>query len=190
MPDREEGYLQHLPPILWEDEEQGDFLRRFLRIFEHRFGEIEEKVNDIPKLFNPWTTPVEFLSWLASWVDLDLDKDWSEREKRTVLSRAGTLHKQRGTLTGLKTFLDLYQESLVDIEPLPDQPHQFLVKINLLDNFSPEKLNYLGLKILARQVFAIVNREKPTHTYFEYEIRHPIQLQIGIHSTVGVDTIL
>lgn len=190
MAEREEGYLQYLPPVLWEEAAEGDFLRRFLRIFEHGFNEIEEKVDGIPKLFNPWTTPAAFLPWLAAWVDLDLDNDWSEREKRAVISRAGTLHEQRGTLEGLKTYLELYQESFVEINELPELPHQFQVIINLPENLPQSELNYLGLKRLARQVFTIVDWQKPAHTYFEYEIRHPLQLQIGVHSQIGVDTIL
>jgi hypothetical protein len=36
---------------------------------------------------------------------------------------------------------------------------------------------------------AIIDLEKPAHTYYELDVETPT-LQIGVHSTVGVDTLL
>src|SRR5687767_11584759 len=83
------SYLQHLPPVLWQDEpDLPEFsLGAFLRIFEkiltgiddgvavahggHTHESISTMISGMPDLFDPWRTPPQFLAWLASWVGLE-----------------------------------------------------------------------------------------------------------------------
>ena len=53
-----------------------------------------------------------------------------------------------------------------------------------LREINPEQLNQ------QRQVVeAIINMEKPSHTYYKLEVETPI-FQIGKHSRIGVDTLI
>ncbi len=183
MINKRKKLIEFLPAVLWEDEENRIVLDNFLHIFEDVFATIEEKVDNIPKLFNPWTTPEEFLPWLAAWVDLDIGKGWSERQLRALLNRIGTLHNLRGTLKGLELFLRIYVGNFVSVEEITDEPNLFHILIKFPD------YNYPALIQRAKRVFAIVDREKPAETYYTYEIEHPT-MQIAVHSTIGVDTIL
>lgn len=175
--------IEFLPAVLWEKDENREILDNFLHIFEDVFATIEQRVDDIPKLFNPWTTPVEFLPWLAAWVDLDIGEGWSERQLRALLHRIGTLHNKRGTRKGLEQFLHLYVGNFVSVSESQEIPNLFNITINFPD------YDYPALRRRARRVFAVVDREKPAHTFYTYQINHPT-LQINVHSTIGVDTIL
>ena len=76
-------YLKYLPAIYSE----GDFMGRFLMIFESVMRPIEEMVDNIAHYMDPDTAPEELLPWLASWVNLVLDESWPiERRRRLVKS--------------------------------------------------------------------------------------------------------
>jgi len=187
MNNTDESYLQYLPPVLWQESEKPpDFLRRFLPIFEDIFGNLEKEVDGIPKLFNPWKTPSKFVSWLASWVALELDENWTERQSRTLIHHIVLLYRKRGTLQGLEAYLRIYVGSNVNIEELPvdGSPHVFQIIISY-----PTYEDPAHRAERARQVRAIVDREKPAHTHYRIIIENPT-IQIGVHSTIGVDTIL
>jgi len=181
------SFLHYLPPVLWQGAGgQTQLLQRFLHIFEDIVAGIEKQVDDMPKLFDPWETKSEFLPWLASWVALQLDPAWSERQARSLIRHIVSIYKQRGTLRGLQRYLQIYVGSNVTIEELPpEEPtiHQFRL---IIDYPSYEPYDRVRR---AREIRSIVDREKPAHTYYELTINNPT-MQIGVHSKIGVDTIL
>src|SRR6266568_7496057 len=93
------SYLQYLPPVLWQEHgTPPDFLERFLGVFQEINDGLEAEVDDIPKLFDPWKTKSENLPWLASWVALELDREWTEPQKRTLIRHIVSLYTQRCTM--------------------------------------------------------------------------------------------
>ncbi len=185
MSDRDKTFMQFLPAIYSEDETTSDFLPRFLHIFEEIIAGIEQEVDDIPKLFNPWKTPSRFVPWLAKWVALELNENWDERQSRTLIRQIVSLYKIRGTKQALESYLRIYAGSNLRIDELPvdTEPHLFRVTINY-PSYDP-----VSRVRRAREVRAILDREKPAHTHFSLAIDSPT-MQIAIHSTIGVDTIL
>ena len=145
--------------------------------------------------------PAEFLPWLASWVALALREDWGDEQRRRLIGQIVALYRERGTRAGLAKLLQTYAGMGVQIEeftaPLQvgvtsrvgvdtmvggGPPHYFLVRMFLTGDPAT----------LARQeqvARAIIDQEKPAHTHYELWIEVPT-LQIGVHSTVGVDTLL
>jgi phage tail-like protein len=215
------SYLQYLPAILQQDanEEGVSFVGRFLLAFEQILSGLgdpeepglEELIATIHTYFNPGPghaeterTPVEFLPWLASWVALTLREDWSEAEKRRIISEIVPTYRQRGTKAGLTNVLQAYigsvgveiQEfhkalqvgitSTVGVDTAVDggPPHYFLVKI-ILPGLGD--LDFARKEQIAR---AIIDQEKPAHTYYDLQVEFPPTMQIGVRSTVGVDTLL
>jgi hypothetical protein len=53
-------------------------------------------------------TDAEFLPWLATWVALFLDEEWDEAKRRRLISEAVELYRWRGTVLGLKRYLEIY----------------------------------------------------------------------------------
>ena len=80
-------YLRHLPAIYSNTLQRGDFLARFVSLFESFFGGVEAAIARLPALFDPHAAPQEFLPWLAGWLALELDEDWDEAQQRGSLRK-------------------------------------------------------------------------------------------------------
>ncbi len=102
------SYLQYLPKVYQEDKTSRSFLERFLSIFETKLSGFEDEITNIARYFNPLSTPKEFLNWLASWIGLLLDENWPDDKKRKLIKHAPELYKKRGTLDGLKDYINIY----------------------------------------------------------------------------------
>lgn len=210
--------IDYLPAIYQEDEFIGKFILGFEKILlgiddkvlwtipkdEVKFQPqgLEETITTISTLFDPQRTPKEFLNWLAGWVALSLREDWEEEAQRRFISRIVSLYQLRGTKQGmiemLKTYTGMGVELYELVKPLQigvtstvgvdtaiggGPPHYFRVKM-FVNAFKPEVRE--RKKQIAR---AIIEQEKPSHTYYELLVETPT-MQIEVHSTVGVDTLL
>jgi phage tail-like protein len=79
----------------------------------HEHAPISEQVSRLHELFDPWRTPPEFLTWLASWVALEIPSLqgvplWDEYQQRKMISQIAQICRQRGVKAGLNQYLDLY----------------------------------------------------------------------------------
>ncbi len=146
--------------------------------------------------------PAEFLDWLAGWVALALRADMDEVRQRDLIARAVTLYRMRGTKRGLEEMITIYTRLPPTINELniPFQigVHSRVGDDTLLDGGAAHFFNVtLQLpdpdpKELARQTqlaSAIIDMEKPAHTYYTLKVVTP-EFQIGVKSTIGVDTLL
>lgn len=180
------SWVRNLPGIYQDtDEENADFLKRFLAIQQHVSLQIEEKLESIHSFFDPRETPEGFLPWLGSWVAMGLHEGWSEGRRREVIFRAAEMYKLRGTAEGLRLALALFAEIDVEIVeftwPYPGfvigkhssighqstiarpvfQTQCFVVKIPARQSeISREKL---------RTVHSVVETEKPAHAHYALE---------------------
>ena len=146
--------------------------------------------------------PSAFLEWLAGWVALTLRADLDELRQRDFIARAASLYRLRGTKAGLEESISIYTRLFPTIDELssPFQigvhstigvdtwldsggPHFFKVTLRL-PTTDPEQMSHM------REVAtAIIDAEKPAHTHYVLVLETPT-LQIGVHSTVGVDALL
>ncbi len=98
-----------LPAVFGEDPGGANFSDRFLSIFDTSLRSLERKIDDEAGLFDPLAAPtqpdpktgLDFLSWLASWVGVSLDRQWPEATRRQLLKQAPRLYPIRGTREGL-----------------------------------------------------------------------------------------
>lgn len=210
-------YLEYLPGVYQQGAEKGAFIGRYLKIFEKlltgiddgvtvegiKIEGIEQVVARLHEIFDPEKAPKAFLDWLASWMALTLREEWEEPKKRLLIGKILSLYRIRGTKKGLEEYIRIYLPG-VDVEitevVAPFQigvtstigkdtylggspPHFFMVTIIL-----PEP--NLELKtIREKEVRAIIDLEKPAHTYYDLRTIVPT-LQIGKYSHVGGDTLL
>lgn len=211
--DQQSGYLQYLPAIFSEDPFLGQFLKAFEKVLtgrEDRETEdaepqqgLEEIIAGLPKLFDPLETREDFLEWLAGWTALSLRADWKPLQKREFLDNIIPLYRRRGTKQNLIDLLKIYtglepviaegEDTVfqigvhstlgVDTQIAGPAPHYFRVTVTLPD---PDPAT---LQRQAQIVTALIDLEKPAHTAYELEIIHDT-MQIGIRSTLGVDTLL
>jgi phage tail-like protein len=106
--------LQFLPAAYSEDALGRDFLNRYLSIFDRISDEIGHMIGTLERYFDPLAVPYspearhDFLGWLASWLDLALDRHLPESRKRALLKNAHLLYTLRGKPEGLRLHLLLY----------------------------------------------------------------------------------
>ena len=104
---------RYLPAVFAEDPAGADFTDRFLSLFDTTLRSIESQVDDQAAWFDPMAAPTasgdkDFLSWLAGWIGLTLDRHWTEAKRRALVKNAATLFAKRGTRAGLHEQLVLY----------------------------------------------------------------------------------
>lgn len=117
------SFLQYLPAVFHKPPAVNTTeitLREYLAPFETVFQEFDELLSTLDRYVAPQLTPRdEFLPWLASWVALVLETGWDESLQRRVIEEAVELYRWRGTVYGLKRYLQLYAEipeDLIEIE--------------------------------------------------------------------------
>ena len=82
------SYLDWLPAIFHEQKFNGkNFLKNYLWIFQHLLSGVQEKLDNIHTYFHPYYAPADFLPWLASWMAMVLDENWTEKKIMTNLKR-------------------------------------------------------------------------------------------------------
>jgi phage tail-like protein len=107
---------RYLPAVFGENPISADFTDRVLAVFDTIFRSFETTLDDFARYLDPMSTPKErapgtftdFLTWLASWMGVILDRSWDERRCRIFLRNAHLFHRLRGTLEGLRRQLLVY----------------------------------------------------------------------------------
>ena len=225
-------YLDHLPEIFRTPDTPGadPFLGRFLKIIEAalsgrddaipsmgtpRVRGLEEILDDYLGELDPAYTIVTvtrvgseirfdspFLTYLASWVALALDRNWDLERKRRWLQRIVPLYQRRGTRAGLAEYLAMFvgNQAKIDEPPrgfvlamkgsstlgidtfLAGAPaYYFRVRINygfpegIADeaDIQPEDFDIAVWRNLRKGTRAIIDLEKPAHTYYTLDARTP-----------------
>ncbi len=154
-------------------------------------------------------TLTDFLQWLAGWTALSLRADWDTGQQQRFLAQIVPLYQRRGTKENLAQLLKIYTGLLPIIEEAPDRPFQIGVNSTVSSTISANTAQIGGgtphrFRITVsmksspteldrqRQIIqAIVDLQKPAHTYYEMPILiRTDAMQIGSRSTVGVNTLL
>jgi phage tail-like protein len=201
------------------DEGRPNFLPRLLNAFERilwgapaqskankssdSLEGLREKIARLSELLDPWHSPEEFLPWLAGWMALSLRLNLQPERKRELIANMIPLYKIRGTRKYLEELLRLCIDlpTAVEEEDLPalqigehstlgqdtyiggGAPHFFRVRM------VASHLSALALEEQRQYAYEVVELAKPAHTGYEFRIDSP-QMQIGVHSTLGIDTVL
>jgi P2-related tail formation protein len=134
--------------------------------------------------------PAEFLEWLSSWVALTLREDWREVERRRILAEIVPAYRRRGTPDGLKQILAAFTGVLPSTITIVEEaagggdwpPHYFQVRVKV-----PSILDLARWRAVLEP---IIDTEKPAHAYYDLHLSPSATMQVGVTSTVGVDTIL
>jgi phage tail-like protein len=110
-------YLRRIPQTFSRDEQAASFLRRYLAIFEGTLGELEAEADARRALLDPRSAPAEILPWLAGFLGLTFDERMAqaprpdgstEDVRRKLIAEAMWLFRFRGTIAGLRRFLEIY----------------------------------------------------------------------------------
>jgi phage tail-like protein len=201
-----------LPAIYRRSDATGrNTTREVTWLFEHLFGGINDRLDEIHRYFDPRDCPDEFLPFLASWTAMVVDIDWPVQKKRAIILRAVELYSLRGTRKGLQLFLEIFTghrpkiienewpfrgfrietEGLIGIDSIILPPVQiarcFIVEM-------PVKFQDLSSDMVVR-IHNIIMMEKPANTHYylrfaaetgEGELRAFIQVGISGRTGIGI----
>ncbi|HEX4701470.1 MAG TPA: phage tail protein [Pseudonocardiaceae bacterium] len=87
-----------LLPAMYADD---DFAQRFTAGLDTVLAAILSTLDNMPAYLDSRLTPADFLTWLGSWVAVELDPDWPVELRRQVVRHAIDLHRWTGTARGL-----------------------------------------------------------------------------------------
>lgn len=152
------GRYLHDLPVIYHD---SDFLGRFLLIIEALWEPLEQRQDHIALYFDPRCCPAAMLPYLASWLDMPLDRHWPEGRQRALLAEAVELTRWRGTRYGLARVIELATGLTPEILDEPDQPFVMRVRVALPDDDSVDR----------QFVEALIQTHKPAHVGFILELR-------------------
>lgn len=155
-------YLDYLPAIHQED----PFLGRFLLPFEEVFAAFEDVLATIDRYFAPALTDQDFLPWLATWVSLALDEEWDEAKRRRLIGEAVELYRWRGTVKGLKRYLEIYTGLVPDIRECRWPVGMQIGVASQIGSTQPEDASLARIKSMVRR--------KPA-TYYDYYVVEPVE---------------
>ncbi len=181
-----------------------------------RVASIDERVDQYTDYLDPALVPLDetpgptlnsdFLNYLASWVALTFDQNWDMTRKRAWLSQIVPLYKRRGTLVGIRTYLSMFVGDQVTVD---EPPGGFVVgatstvgedsfiaggpayffRVRVAYAFGSAPFDLKEWTNLKTSTAAIVDLEKPAHTYYLLDARTP-GFVVGTHSTVATDTLI
>jgi len=96
------SYLnEYLPAVYRDDPTSASFVERYLANVEGTLTTLEGRIEQVESFFDPRTAPADTLDWLAGWLGLSLDFQWSEATRRLFLRHAPQMLRERGTCAGL-----------------------------------------------------------------------------------------
>jgi phage tail-like protein len=180
-------YLEHLPAVFRADPFVGRFLLAFEAVLtgseDVEQPGLERIAEHIPDYFDPLTAPREFLPWLAGWAALSVRADWDEDTTRGFIREVVPLYRQRGTLAGLKRMLEIYlrplgstvaADDVVVFDTFDDPAHFFQVRLTLSD------ANPARLRATQEMARAIIDREKPAHTFYALKVVIPTMRLVSL----------
>ncbi len=172
---RQSWLLNYLPGVYAGD----DFLNRFLLIFEDTLRPLQLMTDNLHYYFHPLTAPSDLIPWLATWVNLVLDDNWTMEQRRHLIYTAPELYSRRGTRRGLIEYLTLYTGVVPNISEYVDgmvlgpdtrlgintriagaERHRFTVTM-YLPEMSEEEIAYKE-----QNIRRVIDTEKPAHTTY------------------------
>ncbi len=193
------SYLRYLPSVYQEDEGSRDFLERFLSLFETFLSNSEREIDRIARWFDADAVSGEYLRWLASWLAVAYDENWTETALRKLVKNIPALYRKRGTREGIEEMVELF----TGIRPFIVEQFQLQsatdtdVKAILAKLFGTDPYSFCVLlktdQILSddeyRTVKRILDAEKPAHTSAGLTVLQP-WVYLDMHTYLGVNSYL
>lgn len=100
-----------LPAVFQED----DFAQRFTSALDEVLAPVFSTLDNLHAYVDPDLVPSDFLWWLAGWVGITLDENWSQERQRAFVAQAAEIFAKRGTARGLAAEVELYTGALPEI---------------------------------------------------------------------------
>lgn len=149
-------YLDFLP-VIFQD---GDFLGRFLLIFQSIWEPLEDRQDHMDMYFDAKTCPEPFLQWLSDWLGVNVGQISEEGRLRHLIAEAVELYRWRGTRYGLTRLIEICTGVTPVIAETPENPSVLHIRVAV-----PPESN-----VDREQIERLVKDHKPAHTAYLLEV--------------------
>lgn len=197
-------YLFASLPAKYRAEGTAGFTYRFLSLFAAELETTEDLVYGFHRQLDPALADEEFLDWLATLVDFELDANWPAAKRRDLIQSAVDLYKWRGTVYGIQRYVEIY----VGIIPVILEFFSLGWRIGVKSTIGMDTKIYDSatdaycFSVIVKSeealtddeketVMRIVEIQKPAHTkviHYAWLVVSPWQIEVK--STIEVDTIV
>jgi phage tail-like protein len=150
------SYLDFLP-VIFQD---GDFLGRFLLIFQSIWEPLEHRQDHMDMYFDAKTCPEPFLQWLSDWLGVNVGQVAEEGRLRSLIGEAVELYRWRGTRYGLTRLIEICTGVTPLIAESPNNPAVLHIRVAL----PPES------QVDRDMIERLVKEHKPAHTAYLLEV--------------------
>jgi len=202
MPETVQDTLFQSLPGIYRREGQSGFIYRLLGLFADVLEKLEHEIYGLGQKLSPIRAEANFLPWLASWVALTFDETWEASKQRNLIQNIVHLYTTRGTVEGICRFVEIYTGIKPEImeechagwrigvrssigldtkiyDTAEDCAHRFSVLIRTFETFDAERREKIQKRVLI---------EKPAHTQLVHVGWLASYWQIGVRSSIGMDT--
>lgn len=105
--------IASLMPGLFQDD---DLVLRFTAALDTVMAPVVAVLDSADAYVDPMLAPIDFVTWLAQWVGVELDAAWPEHRQRALVARAAELYAWRGTVRGLSALITITTGVVPEIE--------------------------------------------------------------------------
>jgi len=164
---------ERLPALYQTD----DFAQRLMSAFDAVLAPLLSSLDNRSAYFDPSLAPEDFVEWLAGWLGLRLDENWSVDRRRTLVAEAGDLFRWRGTRRGLAGYVAVYTGEPPDINDSGGVAWSTTPGAALpgtgASGVTVRVRRQADQTIDSRQVEAVVREAIPAHVAFRVEVVDP-----------------
>lgn len=101
------SFLRYLPEI-YQTGGQGEFLERYLSLFEAVYQDLDMKIRISARQLDPRSAEPEFLNWLARWTGITEVRLWPEEKLRLLLDGIVKKNLIRGTRQYMEYMIETF----------------------------------------------------------------------------------
>lgn len=158
-------------PALYADD---SFAQRLCQGLDEVLAPVLATLDCLPAYLDPATAPADLVEWLAGWVGVAVAPEMPDERRRQLVTAAARLYVWRGTLTALRTIVELSTGQSPEIlesggtawspdpnAPLPGSPDPGLVV----------RLQTAGHPVEESQLKALIAALVPAHVPWRLDLR-------------------
>lgn len=97
--------LPLLPRPYRQEAFRNDQLTRLLSLFETFFDDVDDLSAEQVSWLDPFAAPATVLPWLASWLEVELNGEWTDEARRRTIAQAYAQSARTGTPSALREAL-------------------------------------------------------------------------------------
>ena len=108
-----DNFMQTFPEVY---RERNSFFHRWMSVYSTMYNDLQDQIDNLPKLLNVDTCPAELLPAYASWLGIDISGGFLPEEICRQLVRDGyQLSRRKGTRWALERIIEIVLECEVDV---------------------------------------------------------------------------